>query len=523
VSNFTVQKLVLGLITFGSFLAAPWLTNEFLGGNPLPLAFLFGLGFLLLFVFVLRDNCWIAVPLCLPLTGSLNFLPIKFSPAELSVLLVIGYVVLQIFMTERRSITFGPAQICIPGLLFAGVLLYQWGKGGGLGLSMFGGDASGGRRFFTILSGMLVLPTLLWFPLGKSPWLSRVPLLFLLGSLLEFTPFAVSSAVPALAPYIYKIYSSVNLEAYAGAQAFRDDTMVRVGQVASVAVALQLALLCYFPPRDWIRPGRWFVVPLSILSLGATIWSGFRSYLLNYFLLSSVGLFLRARLVLFLCIPLLAGGIALLVAGQGSLFNLPLTIQRTLSPFPGKWNRNALMSAESSNDFRTNIQKVYKTDFMEKAGWLGEGYKFDAKYMAARASDIGTMRMEESGEAQAKSYIICRDHHVGWVALHHVTGWVGFGAFALLCLGSLFYVWRHVLGPHVNDIPPEQVWATALITQSVISFFAVFGAIQNFIPSFCVFLSVAIQSFRVDRTTAATSNIGFPAEKSRLDHPEYLA
>jgi len=523
VSTFTVQKLVLGLITLGAFLAAPWLTNEFLGGNPLPLIFLFGVGFLLLFVFVLRDNCWIAVPLCLPMTGSLNILPIKFSPAELSILLVIGYVVLQMIMTKRQSIRLGPPEVWIPGILFAGVLLYHWGKGGGLGLSMFGGDASGGRRFFTILSGMLAMPALLWFPLGKSPWLSRVPLLYLIGSLLEFTPFAVSSAAPSLAPYIFRIYSSVNIEAYVGAQAFRDDSLVRVGQVASVALALQLALLCYFPPRVWIRPGRWFVIPLSILSFGATIWSGFRSYLLNYFLFSSVALFLRARLILFLCIPLLSGGIALLVAGQGSLFNLPLTIQRTLSPFPGKWNRDALMSAESSNDFRTNIQKVYKTDFMEKAGWLGEGYKFDAKYNAARALDIGTMQMEQSGEAQAKSYIICRDHHVGWVALHHVTGWVGFGAFVLLCLGSLFYVWRHVLGPHVNDIPPEQVWATALITQTIISFFAVFGAIQNFMPPFCVFLAVAIQSFRVDRTTTASSNNDFPAEKSFLDHSEDFA
>ena len=498
-SNFTVQKLVLGLITLGAFLAAPWLTNEFLGGNPLPLAFLFGLGFLLLFVFVLRDNCWIALPLCLPMTGSLNILPIKFSPAELSILLVIGYVVLQIFMTERRSINLGPPQIWIPGILFAGVLLYHWGKGGGLGLSMFGGEASGGRRFFSILLGMLVLPALLWFPLGKSPWLSRVPLLYLIGSIIEFTPFAISSAAPALSPYIYRVYSSVNLEAYAGAQAFRDDSLVRVGQIGPLCLALQLALLCYFSPRDWIRPSRWFVIPISILTLGGTIWGGFRGVLFNYVLITSICLFLRSRFLLLVAIPFIAGLVALLVVGQGSLFDLPLTIQRTLSPFPGKWDRGAVNSAESSNDFRSSIQKVYISEFMEKAGWLGEGYKFDAKYMAARGGDIGTLRMEVTGEAQSKSFIIARDHHVGWVALHHVTGWVGFGAFVLLCLGSLFYVWRHVLQPHLSDIPPEQVWATALITSSVISFFAAFGAIQLFIPPFCVFLAIAIQSFRAHR------------------------
>jgi hypothetical protein len=497
VSNFTVQKLVLGLITLGAFVAAPWLTNEFLDGNSLPLAFLFGIGFLLLFIFVLRDNCWIVVPLCLPMTGSLHFLPIKFSPAELSILLVIGYVVLQMFMTERRSITLGPPQIWIPGILFAGVLLYHWGKGGGLGISMFGGEASGGRRFFTILSGMLILPALLWFSLEKSPWLSRVPLLYLIGSLLEFTPFAISSAVPALAPYIYRVYSSINFDAYAGAQAFRDDSMVRIGLIGPLCLSFQLALLCYFPPRDWIRPSRFFVIPFSILSLVGTIWGGFRSALFNYLGAVSVALFLRARFVLFLGIPFAAGIITLLVFGQGSLFDLPLTIQRTLSPFPGKWDRGAINSTEASNDFRSSIQKVYKAEFMGKAGWLGDGYKFDSKYMEARSMDIGTRKLEESGDAFAKGFIIARDHHVGWVALHHVTGWIGFGTFVLLCLGSLFYVWRHVLQPHLGYLPPEQVWATALITQNIISFFSVFGAIHNFIPPFCVFLAVAIQSFRV--------------------------
>jgi hypothetical protein len=201
-----------------------------------------------------------------------------------------------------------------------------------------------------------------------------------------------------------------------------------------------------------------------------------------------------------LSIPLVAGLIALLVVGQGPLFNLPLTIQRTLSSFPGKWSREAVTATDTSNDFRGSIQKVYKTDFMEKAGWLGEGYKFDAKYMAAREADIGTLRAEASGDAQSKSFIIARDHHVGWVALHHVTGWVGFGAFVLLCLGSLSYVWRHALQPHSGDIPPEQVWAVALITQNILSFFIVYGAIHYFMPSFCVFLAIAIQSFRAHRS-----------------------
>jgi hypothetical protein len=85
-----------------------------------------------------------------------------------------------------------------------------------------------------------------------------------------------------------------------------------------------------------------------------------------------------------------------------------------------------------------------------------------------------------------------------------VTGWIGFGAFVFLCLGSLFYIWRQVLQAHLGGIPPEQVWCTALVTQMIISFFTVFGAIQNFMPPFCVILAIAIQSFRAQSTFSSS-------------------
>jgi uncharacterized membrane protein len=48
----------------------------------------------------------------------------------------------------------------------------------------------------------------------------------------------------------------------------------------------------------------------------------------------------------------------------------------------------------------------------------------------------------------------------------------------------------------LGDIPPEQVWVTALITQIIFSFFAVFGAIHIIIPQLFVFLAISRQSFR---------------------------
>ncbi|NDB96981.1 MAG: hypothetical protein EBZ78_12620, partial [Verrucomicrobia bacterium] len=86
--NLTTEKVIFGLIALATFLIAPFLTTEFLSGNTLPVIFIFCLGL----IFALRDQLWILIPLCLPLTGSINILPVKFSPLELSILINLAYV-----------------------------------------------------------------------------------------------------------------------------------------------------------------------------------------------------------------------------------------------------------------------------------------------------------------------------------------------------------------------------------------------------------------------------------------------
>ena len=140
--NLTTEKVIFALIAVGTFLVAPFLTTEFLSGNTLPVIFIFCLGL----IFAFRDQCWILIPLSLPLTGSLNILPVRFSPLELSILLALGYAFLQIIFTERRLIRLGPKEVYLPLFLIASILLYHWGSGGELGLNMLGGKTGGGRR-----------------------------------------------------------------------------------------------------------------------------------------------------------------------------------------------------------------------------------------------------------------------------------------------------------------------------------------------------------------------------------------
>ena len=494
--NLTAQKVVSALVTLAFFIAAPYLISEVLSGNTAPLAALLGLGALLLFVFALGEKCWLSIPLCLPMGGSLNILPVKFSPHELSILLVIGYVFVQFIMTDRRALTFGPAYLWAPLLLIAAILIYHETKGGKIGLNMLGGKDAGGRKTFSILCGILSLPAILWFKSPGEKWFRAIPLLYLIGCLLDFTPYLASSLTPSIAPLIYKIYSGVNLEAFSSTLAGQQNDIVRIGGLGAVSLSIQLVLLSYFRPKEWIRPGRFFVPALSILALIGTVFSGFRSYLFNFVLASFSALLFSVRWTSLIVAPFGAALIAVLVLGQGSAFELPLTIQRTLSMFPGKWNKIATDATSSSDDFRTNIQKTYREEFMDKAGMLGDGYKYDAKIMIDNALSFYTRNVMADQSSESRGYITQRDHHVGWVAVHHPIGTIGFIAFVSLCLGSIFYVITHIWPIKPSLLTPPQIWSASLIIQIIFAFFTVFGAMQQFIPQICILLAIAIVSFR---------------------------
>lgn len=487
---------MLALITLAFFIASPYLVSEVLNGNTIPLASLIGIGALLLFVFGLGEKCWLSIPLCLPMGGSLNILPVKFSPHELSILLVIGYVLFQFIMTDRRTLSFGPPYIWVPLLLIAAILIYHETKGGKIGLNMFGGQGAGGRKTFTILCGMLALPAILWFKSPGDKWLRAIPLLYLIGCLVDFIPFVATSFAPSIAPAVFKVYSSVNLDAYSSTLAGANSELVRVGAIGPTCLAIQLVLLCYFRPKEWIRPSRFFVPVLSFLALVATIWGGFRSALFNYLMVSFCSVFFMVRWIALLTIPAVAVLITVLVLGQGSAFNLPLTMQRTLSPFPGKWSRIATDSADSSNDFRDAIKKTYREEFMEESGMFGSGYKYSAAIMRDTALSFYTRNVMADPSGEARGYITQRDHHVGWVAVHHPIGTIGLILFIFLCLGSLYFVLISILKVDSSLVSPQQSWSSALITQIIFSYFTVFGAMQNFIPQLCILLAIAIISFR---------------------------
>ena len=153
--NLTVQKLIIGLIVAGFFILAPWMTSEILDGNALPFLSLLGVGILLLFLFVLKDRCWMVIPFSLPIEGRLNFLPLNFSMQETAVMAVVAYIFIQIIMGRQISWRLGPKVIWVPlaGLLC--ILLYHWISSGDIGIRALGGSGWGARKYVSILLAVI--------------------------------------------------------------------------------------------------------------------------------------------------------------------------------------------------------------------------------------------------------------------------------------------------------------------------------------------------------------------------------
>lgn len=141
--NITAQKVMLGLIAFGFFIASPWLTAKALDGDFTPLSILVGVGILILFFFGLKDRSWMIIPLCLPIQGRFNFLPLNFNMQEVASLAVLSYLALQIIFGRQIVFRLGPAVVWVPLAGLLGILCYHWVRSGDIGIRALGGAGWG--------------------------------------------------------------------------------------------------------------------------------------------------------------------------------------------------------------------------------------------------------------------------------------------------------------------------------------------------------------------------------------------
>jgi len=488
--NLTVQKVCIALVTLAVFVASPFLTAQFLEGNPMPVFIVLGIGVLLLLVFKLGDRCWLLIPFCLPIEGTLNFLPINFSMAELATMGVAAYIGLQTVMGRQIHWKLGPAFIWLPLAGLLGILLYHWISSGDIGIKIFGGTSWGGRRYYKILLAVLTIPLITSFSGASWSDFQKVPLVYFLGSFVDLVPSTLSTILPQTAPYIYQFYSSVNISEYskeimgnfAGQAA-----ITRFGAFAQLGTAVALLVLCYNPFRNWLDPRRLWILPSLLACLVLCALSGFRSFILRLGVAVLVAIFATARFRVLLVAPV--GLVVLLgLAGlQGNVLHFPLAMQRALSFLPGQWDAQASQEAKGSSEWRNDIKELFYAEYFQKAPVLGQGYNFDPT-LAKVETDIYlriAQRMGNDPYAQVRSFIEMRQPHEGLIHILLVSGVGGAFFFVALCLSTSLYSLQGLIRTSVADVAPTQIWCAALLIQQAISFFVVFGDLTLALMAVC--------------------------------------
>ena len=231
---------------------------------------------------------------------------------------------------------------------------------------------------------------------------------------------------------------------------------------------------------DWTRPWR---LLLALLALFAGLQSGFRSFALlsgfTYAILFCVEGLHRTRIALVLLGVALLGGAIVLPHAE----KLPLTVQRSLTFLPGKFDWAAKASAEATWEWRVGMWKDLLPT-VPRCLFRGKGWAFNARDF---------YRTVETGEAgnPLAGVILTQNFHNGPLSIL-----IPFGIY-----GAIAFVWFLVAGLRVlhrnwkfGDPALKNVNALLLAAFAgrAVFFFFCFGSLHSDMAIFTGLLGLSV-------------------------------
>ncbi|MCE9608897.1 MAG: O-antigen ligase family protein [Chthoniobacter sp.] len=154
-----------------------------------------------------------------------------------------------------------------------------------------------------------------------------------------------------------------------------------------------------------------WLTPLIVLSVLAILASGKRMGIISVPVIA-VGAALVRKEWGFL--TLWVGGafmaMTLVVIGHGNFFQLPITVQRTLSWLPGQWDAELAVLEGGADPFRTRLNEL-ATDRIQRDPWVGLGYSVDMNLVDQIHDAEGAFSLE----AECLSAAVGSQWHNTWL------------------------------------------------------------------------------------------------------------
>jgi hypothetical protein len=480
------RAFVMRLTTLLAGLALAVIVGYWLGnGQYFYLGAGVGILVLVLVVFGLQRKAWILIPLTWLLTGTLGRLPLPFAVRDLGVLLATAsYVAYRVLSQQnlRPKLHLLDLLVGINVIYLAFTLVEH-----PVGFLVFGSGSIGGRPVLNICIALLMYWVMIRLPnnvteVSHIPYYVLVPAAILTG--LSFLLFIV----PSLTPLISSLYAGLDNSAYVN-MLRGEHEFQRLKGMEFLGLQLFLVLCSYYSPATLFDPrrGRFYAMLLATVCILA---GGYRNMLLWAMAALAIGGWLHRRWRQ-LALAGFAGALllALLAFGQGRFYELPQTIQRSLTFLPGRWSEAVVNDTEGSSTSRFKLWKdVIEWGYI-KNWWIGDGFG---------ASLEDAIAIYAGGRGSYTDWIILSGaFHSGPLTAIRYAGVCGLALLYLLSISAAFYSYRCVNVCRGTILFPVAVYFAIQLIWGPIHYTFVFGGYDGYLPEILFYIACVRLLFRM--------------------------
>jgi len=485
--NLTANQLTLWAVLLGGLLMAVLLGSAVGSSDMRFIAGVLTLIPLAILLINLKTHIWVLIPIGWYVAGRLPFLPLPFTVRDMCMLVPIFaftlFFALRIVPWKRKTGTLD--YLIFINLAYLAIVYVR----NPVGAWAFQSQMVGGRPYFealmafgafVILSRAELTPFIAWL----FPWFFLVPSMLLAG--LEL----LSRLAPSVAQPIGSLYSGgAGQEDFGSLAAVTAEAQLgrtRFTSMKEVGVVGVLALCSRHSPLKLISPLHPLLLSFLAGSFAAIFISGYRSA----FLFAIVALLLSALLHrrtrdVWIGAGVLVLGLVVLISVQGSLLQLPMTVQRTLSWLPGDWDDETKRDAEGSTTWRYEMVAWAWNDnriIKDKIWGQGFGLSIDDMNIIASAMLSGQQGGMFIGGSDRENFMLTGTFHNGPVSTVRYVGIVGFILYyPLLCYMALA-AWRLCRRAYGTSAFPLALFIGIPMIYEPFNFVFIFGAFEGSVP-----------------------------------------
>lgn len=392
----------------------------------------------------LKTNVWVLLPIGWYLTGRLPWLPLPFTVRDLCFMVVIFFFTL-FFATRalpwKRKLTALDYLIYI-NLAYLAVVYAR----NPVGFWAMQSSMVGGRPYFEIALAFGAFIVLSRVQISDS--IARIfPFFFVVPSWCVAILDVIGRLIPQTALPLAMMYSGVGTRGVTGA--FQEEAQLgetRMTGMQNAGISSVLTLCAKYNPITLISPLHPWRVLMMAIAFGAIFLSGFRSVLLFAMVAFVLSALLRGQLRdLWMAASMMLLAVVVLISLQGSVLQLPRTMQRALSWLPGDWDPVAVADAEGSSQWRFEMWGWAWNDdriLRDKTWGQGFGLSIDDMNLIATSLIAGKGADTLLGGSDRENFMITGSFHSGPLSTIKFIGVVGLCLYYPLMCYMALAAWR---------------------------------------------------------------------------------